>query len=50
MVHNLIIIQPSDLMGDYFLQFIFLFITQVIQTQSTQFQVSWVRSILKHKP
>jgi len=52
MVHNLIITQPSDLMGYDFLQFILLFkITQqVVHTQSTQFQVSWVRSILKHKP
>jgi hypothetical protein len=49
MVHNLTVIQPSDLMGNYFLQFIYPFITtqQVIHTQSTPF---WVRSILKHKP
>jgi hypothetical protein len=51
-VHKLIIIQPLDLMGDYFFHFILLFkITQqVIQTQSTPFQVSWVRSIMKHGP
>jgi hypothetical protein len=51
-VHNPIIIQPSDLMRNYFLQFTLLFkITQqVVHTQSTPFQVSWVRSILKHKP
>jgi len=48
--HELTVIQPSDLMGNYFLQFIFLFtITQVIHSQSTPFQVSWVESILKHK-
>ena len=52
MVHNLIIIQPSDLMGNYFLQFILLFKIrqQVFHTPLTKFQFSWVRSILKHKP
>jgi len=50
-LHNLTVIQPSDLMGNYFLQFIFLFTVtqQIIHTQSTPFQVSWGRSVLKQK-
>jgi len=50
-LRKLTVIQPSDLMGNYFLIFIIIFIIsqQVVHTQSKPFQVSWVRSILNHK-
>jgi len=51
MVHNLTIIQNSDLMGDFFPLFIFLLIItqQVVRTQANSIPFSWLRSILKHE-